>query len=195
MRASEMRTMSLTPARASFGGDRQIAGLGHGVAALRPGVLQHQKIVGGNVEVGRVDARGEIVEGGEHHGAAFAFEQPRIGGGALDNGAVRRQRAEQSRKPALLLIRLAERADDVAIDPRRGLRQPLAERLAGHRHAVEVQQRFEFAQHRADAAGRQTGPTCSAGRSASGRPGSAFRRRACSDARATPPRRHGRRWR
>ena len=134
--------MSLTPARASFAGNRQIAGFGHGVAALRSGVLQHQKIVGGHVEVGRVDARGEIVERGEHDGAAFALEQARIGGGALDDGAVRRERAEQSREPALLLIWLAERPDDVAIDPRRLVRQALAERLSGHRQAVEMQQRF-----------------------------------------------------
>ncbi len=64
-----------------------------------------------------------------------------------------RERAEQSGEPALFLIRLGERAHDVAVDPRRGLRQAFAERFARHRHAVEMQERLEFAQHGADAAG------------------------------------------
>ena len=67
--------MSLTPARASFGGIGRIAGFRHRVAALRPGVLEHEEIVRPHVEIGRVDPRREIVERGEDHGPAFALEE------------------------------------------------------------------------------------------------------------------------
>ena len=67
---------------------------------------------------------------------------------------LRREVAEQRDQPALRLERLAARRDDRAVDPRRALgREPLAQRLAGHRHAIEVEQRLQLAQQRAHAAG------------------------------------------
>ena len=56
-------------------------------------------------------------------------------------------------RPPLRLQRLGQRPDDVAVDRpgRRG--QALAQGLAGDRQAIEVQQRLQLAQHRADAAG------------------------------------------
>ena len=46
------------------------------------------------------------------------------------------------------------RLDDGAVDRiGRRTREPLAQRLAGHRHAGEVEQRRELAQHRVEAAG------------------------------------------
>ena len=46
------------------------------------------------------------------------------------------------------------RRDDRAVDPRVALvREALAQRLAGHRHAVEMEQRLQFAQQDAHAAG------------------------------------------
>jgi hypothetical protein len=50
-------------------------------------------------------------------------------------------------------VRLVARGDDRAVDVGRSLRrQTLAQRLAGHRHAVEMQKRLELAQERAHAA-------------------------------------------
>ena len=42
----------LHPGARELGGDREIAGLGHRVTALRPRVLQHEEVVGRDVEIG-----------------------------------------------------------------------------------------------------------------------------------------------
>ena len=127
MRASEIRTMSLTPCVRELLRDRQIAGLRHRRRRMRAGVLQHQNVLGRDVERGIVDARGEVVERGEHHRPALVLEQLGVGGRALEDGALRRQIAEQRDQPALRLERLVARGDDRAVDigrrrPRRAAR-------------------------------------------------------------------------
>ena len=133
-------------------GNRQVSRFGHGVTALRPGVLEHEEVVGPHVEIRRVDPRRKIVERGEHHRPAFPLEERRVGGRALEDRAARRQAAEERDEPTDLLIRLRERAHDVAVDPRALRREALPERLARHRRAVEVEHRRQLAQHRAETA-------------------------------------------
>ena len=65
-----------------------------------------------------------------------------------------REIAEERDQPTLRFERLFARSDDGAIDAGSGIvRKPLAQRLAGHRHAIEMQQRLELAQQRAHSAG------------------------------------------
>ena len=96
-----------------------------------------------DVELRIVDARGEIVERREHHRPALVLEQSGVGRRAFEDGAVRRQIAEQRDQAARRFERLVERRDDRAIDIIvRVAGEPLAERLAGHGHAAEMQQRL-----------------------------------------------------
>ncbi len=106
MRASETRTMSLTPLGGELLRDRQIAGLGHGFGRMRAGILQHQDVVRRDVEIGIVDARGKVRERGEHHRPALVLEQLCVGRRTLQDRAARREIAEQRDQPALRLQRL-----------------------------------------------------------------------------------------
>ena len=89
----------------------------------------------------------------EHHRAAFALEELRIGRRALEDRAVRRERAEERDQPALLGKSDRQSGLTTARSTHVGcLLEPLAQRDPGHRHAVEMQQRLQLAQHGADAA-------------------------------------------
>ena len=81
------------------------------------------------------------------------LEQRRRGRGALEDRAVRRERAGQRHQPADRRDRIVERADHRAVDPAERLLQPLGERAALDVDGVEVQQRLQLAQQRAHAAG------------------------------------------
>ena len=89
--------------------DRQVAGLGHAFGRVRAGILQHQHVLRRNVERRIVDARGKIGERGEHHRPALVLEQPGIGRRALEDGAPRREVAEQRDETAVRLERLIAR--------------------------------------------------------------------------------------
>ena len=58
----------------------------------------------------------------------------------LENGAARRQGAEQRHQTALLLHRIGERVDDTPVDIAAVSGQPVPESVASDRGAVEVQQ-------------------------------------------------------
>ena len=77
MRASERRTMSLTPCVAELLRDRQVAGLGHAGRADRAGVAQHEHVVGADVEVGRIDPRRHVLDRIEDDGAAGVLQEAR----------------------------------------------------------------------------------------------------------------------
>jgi hypothetical protein len=73
-----------------------------------------------------------------------------IGGRAFQDRPSRRQVAEQGDEPALRLQRLLERPDHRAIDIGALIpREPLAERVSRYGEAVQVQQRPQLAQDRA----------------------------------------------
>ena len=116
-------------------------------------MLQHHEIVGRDVEIGIVDARRQILERGEHDRAPLLLEQFRIGGRALEDRALRRQRAEQRDEPALRLQRLGQRADDLAIHRPGRSGEALPDGLAGDGQAIEVEEGLQLAQHRANTAG------------------------------------------
>ena len=121
---------------------------------MRAGILQNENVVGFDIELGIVDARGQILERSEHHRPALVLEQIGIRRRAFEDGALRRDIAEQRHQPALRLERLFALGDDGAVDEiRRAVLEPFAQGLAGHRQAIEMQQVAQFAQQRADAAG------------------------------------------
>ena len=91
-----------------------------------------------------------------------------VGRRALEDGALGREIAEQRDKAALRLERFVTCGDDRAIDVERGIgRKTLAQRLASDRHAIEMEQRLEFAQQRAHSAARRKNLPCSRCRPAS----------------------------
>ena len=93
--------MSFTPARASFPGSGG-SPLRACPPRLRPGVLQHQEVVGGDVELRIVDARREVVERSRtpRRGlrARTAWGRRRT----LEDGAVRRERPKSATRPPSL---------------------------------------------------------------------------------------------
>ena len=75
MRASEMRTMSVTPVLQHLRRQAHVADLRHPGIALRTAVLQHQDAVGVNVERGIVDPRLVVLDALEDDGAAAMAHQ------------------------------------------------------------------------------------------------------------------------
>ena len=132
---------------------REVAGLGHAGRALRPRVAQHEHVVGRDVEVGRVDPRREIVERIEHDGATAVGEQRPARRRMLDHGTAGREIAAEHRDRAARMDRIVDAPNDLLrrIDFRRG--DHLAQRPAGYRRHVEMQQWSQLAQHRIQAAG------------------------------------------
>ena len=78
--------------------------------------------------------------------------EPRVAGGGLDDRAVRREISPHHRQRAFAIDRIVERPDDVVIVDDRAL-QGLAEALAGHREAGEVEHPSHVGHQRAQAAG------------------------------------------
>ena len=70
MRASEMRTMSVTPVSQHLRRQAHVADFGHARVALRAAVLQHQHARRVDVEVWIVDARVVVLDVLEHDRAA-----------------------------------------------------------------------------------------------------------------------------
>ena len=127
MRASEMRTMSRTPLARSFFGIGSAPHSGRPGRADRAAVLQHQH--GGlvDLEVGIVDAAGEVVAVGEDHSPAAVLQEGGRGRRVLDDGAVRRERCPSApRCRPRTATRIVERPDDVVVD-NLGIRDRLAE--------------------------------------------------------------------
>ena len=110
---------------------------------MRPGILQHQNVVRLDVELGIVDAGGEIFQRREHHRPALVLEQSGVGRRALEDGALRRQIAEQGDQAARRLKRFLRLGDNRTVDIIALVAgEPLAQRFAGHCHAVKMQQRL-----------------------------------------------------
>src|SRR5262245_12350261 len=137
-----------------LGRQRHVADLGHAGIALRPAVLEHHHAAFVDVELRVVDARVEVLDALEHHRAAAVLHELGRGGGWFYYRAVRAEVAAQYRDPGVLLERLLERRNDVAIPARRVL-HVLPHRLAVHRERAFPQQSMlaELTQHDGQAAG------------------------------------------
>ena len=94
-------------------GDWQIAGFGHAGCAFGTGVAEDEDVVGGDVEVGIVDAIGQVFDAVEDDGAAGVAHEVRRCGGVLDDGAEGREIAVEDRHRAFGFERRGEAADDV----------------------------------------------------------------------------------
>jgi hypothetical protein len=82
------------------------------------------------------------------------FEQFCIGCRALENGALGSEVSKQGNEPPLRFERLVAAGNNRPVDVTGVIgRKALAQRLAGHRHAIKVEQRLELAQKRAHPAG------------------------------------------
>ena len=127
MRASETRIMSLTPLLRELLRDRQIAGLGHAFRRMRAGILQHQHVVRSRLRARDRRCAPRDRRAREHHRPALVLEQPRVGRRALEDGAPRREVAEQRDQPTVRLERLLARGNDRAVDSTRR-RSPAARR-------------------------------------------------------------------
>ena len=144
----------LDPPLGEFLRDREVTRLGHAFARMGAGILQHQHVLRSDVESRIIDARGKIGKGGENHCPALVLEQFCIGCRALENGALGSEVSEQGDEPPLWFERLVAAGNNRPVDVTGVIgRKALAQRLAGHRHAIKVEQRLELAQKRAHPAG------------------------------------------
>ena len=108
-------------------------------APIGPAFFSTRKSSGVDIEIGRIDAGGEILQVLEHDGAALALEQGWVGGRPLQDGAVRRQAPEQGDKTAIARDRIVLRTHDAAIDVVRVAGEALAQGLARDGEAIEMQ--------------------------------------------------------
>ncbi len=153
MRASDIRTMSLTPPRASFFGDRQITRLRHAGCALGAGIAQHQHVVGVDVEIGIVDPQRHVLDGFEHHGAPGMLQQFRARRRLLDDGSARREVAVQHRHRAFFLDRIVARTDGILSRHILSTGDNLAQRLSCDGLGVEIDEVAELSHQFRHAAG------------------------------------------
>src|SRR5262249_34448274 len=144
----------LDPPLGEFFREGEVARRGHAFARVRAGILQHQHVLRSDVERWVVDARGKIGKGGENHCPARVFEQFCIGRRALEDGALGSEVSKQGNEPSLRFERLVAAGNNRPVEVTGNIgRKALAQRLAGHRHAIKVEQRLELAQKRTHPAG------------------------------------------
>jgi hypothetical protein len=141
IRASEIRTMSLTPARKSLLG---IAGFRHARRALRSGVAQHQHVVGRDLQRRIVDPQRHVFDGFKHHRAAGVLQQLWCRRRLLDDGAAWREVAVQHGHRALFLDRIVARANDILSRHVFGARDHLAQRRTRDGFSIEIDEIAEL---------------------------------------------------
>ena len=100
--------------------DRQVTCLGHAGCAFGPDVLEHQDIVGRDVEVVPVDSARQVFGVFEHDGAAFMLHEAGVRRRLLDDRPARRQVAVQHGDAALRINGIAERTNDILREARAG---------------------------------------------------------------------------
>src|SRR4029077_6274407 len=121
-----------------------VTGFGHSRGALGAGVAQDQDIVGGDVEVGVVEAGGHVFEAVEDDGAAFVLHERGGGGGALEEGAAGGEVAARARWPAAGGDRVIARADDGLTGHVLGSGDHVGDRFAARGDAGGVEQGGEL---------------------------------------------------
>ena len=120
-------------------GYRQVTGLGHPGCTFGASVLQDQNIAGFDVEIGIVDARGEIVERRENNRPALMLEQARRRRGALEQCSAWRERPVQCDLAALRIDRNVDRANETGVDlVEEGLGEAFRESLPADITGIEI---------------------------------------------------------
>ena len=131
---------------------RQHAPFRHPRPTLRPGITQHQHVVGGNIPTLVIHCflqRRVIVE---HHRRSGMLQKALIHRRRFDHAAIGREVAGEHGERALAVNRVARAADHVVIeDP--GAFDVLTQGFSRNREAIEVQMRANFAHQSADATG------------------------------------------
>ena len=112
---------------------------GHAGRADRPGVAQHHHARRVALEVGVVDAGGQVVDVLEHDRPALVLEQARIGGRDLHHRPVRAQAAAQHDEGAACAERVVRGPDHLGIDDL-GTGDVLADGPTTHGDRVEMQE-------------------------------------------------------
>ncbi len=131
MRPSEMRTMSRTPLRSTFGGNSHVADFGKSRVAQRTAILQHHDA--GLVDIERLvgDAGVVVFDILEHHGTAAVPHQAGRCRRRLDDGPVRREVAAQHGYAAAFGKRLVEGAGWTSLVPVARVLDAVTHRAAG----------------------------------------------------------------
>ena len=115
MRASLIRTMSVTPCFSSLAGRAMLPTSAKARVALGAAVLQDHDAVGIDLQAGVVDACLVVVDVLEDHRPAAVLQQFGRCRRRLDDGAVRRQVAAQHADAALGLEGCGHGMDDLAV--------------------------------------------------------------------------------
>ena len=144
MRASEMRSMSVTPWRRSLAGIGSWPHSGMPGPPFGPAVLEHEHRVRVDRQVLVVDVLEQLGARLEDVGAAAVGEQLLAGRGALDDGAAGRERAAQDDDAAVGRERGRALADDPAVAAREA-REVLAHRRAGGGQRAELERVADLA--------------------------------------------------
>ncbi len=133
-------------------GDRQHPPFGHARPTLGTGILEHDHVVGRDLEILTIDLARHVVVVLEGERGAAMLEEALIGGRRLHHAAARREVASEHRGRALCIDRVSGRADHIRqMDA--GFCDVLAERLPGHRHAGEIELVGERVHQRAQTTG------------------------------------------
>ena len=146
MRASLIRTMSRTPCSSSFLGIGSMPHSGMPGPPRGPALRRTRTESGVTSNVWVVDAGVHVVVVLEDDRGASVGQQVWRRRGVLDDGSVGGEGAVEDRQAALLVHRVAQRADHVVVVDRRAL-QRLVERVAGDgRDVVQVKLGHEGAE-------------------------------------------------
>src|SRR5262245_54496992 len=84
---------------------------------MRPGVLQHQNILGVDVELGIIATRRKIFQRVKYPRPALVLEKIGVRSRALEDGTLWRQVSKQRDQAAFFLQRFAALGNDAAVDP------------------------------------------------------------------------------
>ena len=132
MRASEIRTRSVTPCFSSLAGIGRCPHSGIPGPPTGPALRSTITLVGVAVEVGVVHPGREIVDVLEDDRAALVLQEGRLGGADLHHGAVGAEAAGEDDERAAAVERIVGRPDHLRVHDL-GTGDVLAHRLPRHR--------------------------------------------------------------
>jgi hypothetical protein len=121
-----------------FGGNRQVAPLGHAWRPLRAGILQDHDGLGPDIEGWIIDSPTKVVDVIEHDGGTHVFVQDAVRGTWFDHGSIRRKASAQHCDGATSSKGLIEARDHITVvNSRSG--DILSQRMPGDGWDVRMQ--------------------------------------------------------